>query len=694
MQRKGLLIAFFCAALVLSSTKSVAQWRAINNGLYGSEVELLYTHNGVVYESGTNGTLYRSLNGGSQWQVSGVDLVRGSAVMASTATYDILSCNGVWLTNDQGVTWKPRGLDSVSFFSMMVRGDTVLGATPNGFYKSTDQGLHWQICSNNGKPATDFWSCVQIGKVVFAATHDSVFQSTDDGESWQATSNFDVNSVKDVSLSAQGDTLIACVNGDHLFVSMDTARSWYSSSVPLSTQRVQQHDSLLLAVTGYALYYSSDFGASWEQRKNLARSIGSLVTAWLGDTLLLGNSQGVFRSVDHGFSWTPCNQGLENTTVSCYCSSDTMLYAGTRSNGAFRSSDGGESWVALTDTSSFDYGVQCMLSLGDTVFAAAQRKGVLASSNRGQSWNVSISGLNSGVYTRALAKGNNILYCAGGTSGGSIYTSTDQGSHWSLHNDGLPNLFQVSDIWASGDTAIIAGDSGVFASSDRGLHWAAINSGIEGIGISSCCSEGRNIWATSDSLGAFYSSDFGQSWTLVNYGISNLNLVFIRRSGNFLVTIAGHELYMISNGTKYYHPGTDVYVSTDNGLHWKSIKANLGTTLFSSASLVGQNIYIGLWGTGVHTAKLTDFDLSLDVPQGDEAIRPTGTFAFHQSLPASFIAPFIAKSGLTLVDILGRSKKHWSAQELQAATALDISDLEEGVYSVESAGCRTTILVY
>ncbi len=686
------LITFCSAIFLLGASMVFAQWRAINNGLYGSAVGALYAHNGVVYEIGSNGTVYRSLDAGNHWDVSGVDLSNGFAAMASTSSYDILSYNGVWLTDDHGTTWKPRGLDSISFRAMIVRGDTVLGATNSGLYRSTDQGLHWQISSNTGKPAKSFLSFAQVGASVIAATLDSVYHSTDDGESWQAMSAFDINSVSYVSLSSQGGSLVACVNYDHLFVSHDSAQSWYSSSVPSGTRIVDIHDSLLIAVGGHTLYFSIDFGLSWQTRATFRRTFSYMVTTWLGDTLLLGNAEGVFRSVDHGFTWTACKDGLDNTTVWSFCTNGSTLYAGTVSNGAFSSSDGGEHWQALTDSKSFDDGITCMMSMGDSVFASSQNGGLQTSSDRGQSWHTT---LGTQGYIRALTQANGVLYYDSGVSGGGMYTSTDQGAHWILHKDGLPDTFSARDIWASGDTVVVADYNGPYASFDNGVHWTALNSGIEGFPISSVWAEGKQIWLTSDTLGVLYSSDFGQSWSQMNNGISNVNLAFIRRSGNTLFAIAGYKLLGNSGSAKHYITSLEIVASTDNGLHWKNITTNLKSTYgYECAALYGQTIYIGLWGRGVYTAKLSDFDLSLDVPQGDDAIRPTGTFAFHQSLPASFITPFIAKSGLTLVDILGRSKKHWSAQELQAGGALDISDLEEGVYSVESAGCRTTILVY
>src|SRR5215831_14755970 len=57
-----------------------------------------------------------------------------------------------------------------------------------------------------------------------------------------------------------------------------------------------------------------------------------------GKTLYAGTeSKGVFKSKDHGLTWSSSNKGLENTTVYSLISDGTFLYAGT-DNGVFRSS--------------------------------------------------------------------------------------------------------------------------------------------------------------------------------------------------------------------------------------------------------------------------------------------------------------------------------------------------------------------
>ena len=68
-------------------------------------------------------------------------------------------------------------------------------------------------------------------------------------------------------------------------------------------------------------------------------------------TLYAGtDSNGVYKSVNGGASWTAVNAGLTNTTVLALAinpSAPATLYAGTF-GGVFKSTDGGGSWTAAS----------------------------------------------------------------------------------------------------------------------------------------------------------------------------------------------------------------------------------------------------------------------------------------------------------------------------------------------------------
>src|SRR6185436_8514863 len=65
-----------------------------------------------------------------------------------------------------------------------------------------------------------------------------------------------------------------------------------------------------------------------------------------GGNLFAGTSaKGVFKSTDHGITWTAANNGIENSDVFSLISDATYLYAGTN-DGPYRSADNGATWTA------------------------------------------------------------------------------------------------------------------------------------------------------------------------------------------------------------------------------------------------------------------------------------------------------------------------------------------------------------
>ncbi len=68
------------------------------------------------------------------------------------------------------------------------------------------------------------------------------------------------------------------------------------------------------------------------------------------DSLLFAgtSSKGVFKSMDHGATWTAANKSLANASVFSFAKDQQFLYAGT-DKGVFRSSNNGATWAAANN---------------------------------------------------------------------------------------------------------------------------------------------------------------------------------------------------------------------------------------------------------------------------------------------------------------------------------------------------------
>ena len=137
------------------------------------------------------------------------------------------------------------------------------------------------------------------------------------------------------------------------------------------------------------------------------------------------------------------------------CSSD--LYATSGSyvgslfiGGVFKSTDGGESWRAVTDLAASPHALIGPLAIDPqtpaTLYVGTRADGVFRSTDGGESWSAISAGLPNLPVT-ALAidpQTPTILYA--GTERGGVFKSTDGGESWSAFTTGLTNLLVNSVV--------------------------------------------------------------------------------------------------------------------------------------------------------------------------------------------------------------------------------------------------------
>ena len=260
------------------------QWIEKNNGLYGGDIRSLYGDGTSVFASSSYGSIYRSTDNGSNWE------------MAAT----------------------PQGIYN-SYVLCVARIGTSLFAGTDGFgiYKSTDNGSNWTSLIPITVPLT-VKGIANIGNNIFAATITGALLSTDDGANWTAINNGLTNSYM-TSLAVLGTNLFAgTVAG--VFMTADNGTTWIPVNAGMTAVPVQS-----LAVIGSnifagsydfnsggsGVYFSSDNGTSWTKVVNGLTSpmVSSLTSS--GSNLFAGTLEGgVFKSSDNGLNWTATNNGI------------------------------------------------------------------------------------------------------------------------------------------------------------------------------------------------------------------------------------------------------------------------------------------------------------------------------------------------------------------------------------------------
>lgn len=227
-------------------------------------------------------------------------------------------------------------------------------------------------------------------------------------------------------------------------------------------------------------------------------------------------SQGAYRSSDNGATWVSKSFGLTNVLGSGILKVGTRLfYVGP--TGVFISTDQGDNWNAagLPTTD-----IRCITAINDTLFVGTNGAGIYKSIDWGVNWVTVNNGLGASVNFRAIESKGNILF-VGGPTGTGVYRSTDFGTNWTLLGGGLASGSYRG--FASNSQLIVAGSfgGGVFYSTDNGDNWTTINTGLTDLTIFDLELNDNYIIAATNTQGVFR---FALSNLSLSTGISDLDV--------------------------------------------------------------------------------------------------------------------------------------------------------------------------
>jgi hypothetical protein len=231
------------------------------------------------------------------------------------------------------------------------------------------------------------------------------------------------------------------------------------------------------------VFHSTNNGESWEPQ--LVAWANAFVIA--DKSVFVATSKGVYRTVDHGATWTAVSEGLPR-------------YA---------------------DDTTQHVPIECLALSGQRLFVGTEGKGVFLSTNDGMNWTAANKGLPRNVYDTAVYVHINCFVVSGenlfaGTEGG-VFVSTNNGSSWTASNTGLTDT-DVQSLAVSGSKLFAGTDRGVFISSNSGVGWTAVDIGLTDPNVSAFGVSGTSLFAITYWDGLLLSTNEGTSWQAVNSG--------------------------------------------------------------------------------------------------------------------------------------------------------------------------------
>lgn len=268
----------------------------------------------------------------------------------------------------------------------------------------------------------------------------------------------------------------------------------------------------------------------WTQTNDFTKfGILSLLSDSVGNIYAGTISDGLYRSTDMGRNWTRITSSLIDTAVTAMAIDlkgniffGIALYPG---GGIFRSTDSGKLWepTGLSDWNIGGIAIDSNNNIYAALFWAGGHGGadglLLRSNNGGQNWQDTLF---SGqvVYGVNVNKNGDIFFIASMSS--TLCWSFDNGTsfQWETVFGGVKSI-----AFNSPNQIYVASDQGIFYSSDNGDTWIKRFASQTDYGLRAVIVNRINrIYAASNTQGAYYSPDDGITWISNNSGLTDVNV--------------------------------------------------------------------------------------------------------------------------------------------------------------------------
>ena len=288
-------------------------------------------------------------------------------------------------------------------------------------------------------------------------------------------------------------------------------------------------------------------------------------------TLFAGTGGGIFRSTDGGNTWVSVSEGLrvpparELPGILVLTQKGHTLYAGTSSN-IFYSTDSGDSWQQLARFQDEIVFISGIAFIGDTIYVGRYMEdGVFFSDDNGKSWTQIDSGLTDRGGPRLITSGttlfaqmwDHVFRLKAGEKSWTQLTLNDPRTKSTLEPD-------IRRFAVSGETIYAAtANGGLFRSTDMGNSWESIKPKSMQRSYDALAAVGNTVFYISDGR-VFRSTDTGNLWTTFNTNLTE--------------HLAVLSVTVLSESTLYVGTSNGVFRSTDGGESWTEINAGIINT--------------------------------------------------------------------------------------------------------------------
>jgi len=288
-------------------------WVQINSGLGNLNVNSIAIDpldSQTIY-AGTNGGLYKSINGGNNWSLLGLSSRTIYSIAIDPTNTQIIflgTDDDIYKTLDGGLNWNHYNLAILNRYVLSIAIDlnnsqTIYAGTNGGLYKSTNGGSSWS------QKDLSFYIIFSIAidpnnsQIIYAGTNLGVHKSTNGGNNW---------------------SIVLSVSLINYTLAIDPTNS-----------------QIIYAGAFLGVRKTTNSGSNWSIMDLLTQTVRSIVIDPNNtQTIYAGtNGGGVYKSTDGGSNWTTLNDGLLNLQIFSLDidnNNTNILYSGTNGGGVFK----------------------------------------------------------------------------------------------------------------------------------------------------------------------------------------------------------------------------------------------------------------------------------------------------------------------------------------------------------------------
>ncbi len=391
------------------------------------------------FTTNANSTMYSTLNGGGNWNIS-TQVERPDVVAFYSAQYGIaLDGRTVFQSVDGGMQWTEVSTNaihnSVNDITFGTSANVLMAATLNGVPTiSVDSGATWTqkdldlINQRNYSIASasdqEFWVGNDLSSITF---------TSDAGDTWLEKSGPDRKIMNDVfffnrnfgfAVGTDG-TFLRTTNGGATWedISFGETRSF------LSIHGLSTNDVWMGA--NQRIYHSADMGDTWQEKNSiLGANFIDILAVDANIVLACATSGIILRTQDAGISWDTVFQ--TNNQVRSLAKIDANRFMATGFNGLIlRSENQGLTWNSTTvPEAGLQYEQTHFIGQEGWLVTSSFKKTMWHTTNAGDSWEaitLPIDRFWDGVYFITPDTG---FVVSRSTNEGRVYTTYNGGANW------------------------------------------------------------------------------------------------------------------------------------------------------------------------------------------------------------------------------------------------------------------------